>query len=227
MALIAPSIVAADWARFGEALQVAASSGASLVHVDVMDGHFVPEISVGQPVVASLRKATELPLEVHLLVERPERYAGDFLKAGADRIAIHCEATHRLPETLKQIRDQGAKAGVAVLDATPLDAVAEVLGAIDFLTILCSSPVIQDRPSRVPPQSVEKIRQASKMRTSRRLAFAIEAEGGLGADSWEEVAAAGADILVAGSAIFKSADPRRQLAAMVRAASRIQGASVA
>jgi ribulose-phosphate 3-epimerase len=227
MPLISPSIVAADWARLGEAISVMESAGASAVHVDVMDGHFVPVISVGQPVVASLRKATRLPIEVHLLIERPERFVGDFLKAGADRLAIHCEATNQLPETLKRIRSSGAQAGVAVLEATPLDAVAEVLGDIDFLTILCGAPAIQEPAAIVAARSLDKIRQASNLRAVRRLSFAIEAEGGLGADSADPMAAVGADILVAGSDIFRSADPRRHLEEMVRAARRNQGASVA
>lgn len=227
MPFIAPSILAADWARFGEALELIQAAGASMVHVDVMDGHFVPEISIGQPVVASLRKATDLPIEVHLLVERPERFLADFLQAGADRLSVHCEATNHLSDILGLVRGKGAKAGVAILDSTPLEAVNEVLGEIDFLTILCGKPRLKERREEFIPRAAEKIRRAVAVRADRRLEFAIQAEGGIGAGNIEEVAAAGADILVVGSDIFNSADPRTQLTNWVRAAQRIQGTSVA
>ena len=227
MPFIAPSILAADWARFGEALEVIQAAGASLVHVDVMDGHFVPGVSVGQPVVASLRKATELPIEVHLLVERPERFVADFLQAGADRLCVHVEATNQLSGILGFIRGKGAKAGVAILVSTPLEAVNEVLGEIDFLTILCGKPQLKERREEFIPRAAEKIRRAIALRADRRLDFAVQAEGGIGAGNLEELAAAGADILVVGSDIFNSADPRTRLTDMVRAAQRIQGTSVA
>jgi ribulose-phosphate 3-epimerase len=227
MPLIAPSILAANWARFGEALEVIKAAGASMVHVDVMDGHFVPEISVGQPVVASLRKATELPIEVHLLVERPERFVADFLQAGADRLCVHCEATKQLSEVLGFIRGKGAKAGVAILDSTPLEAVHEVLGEIDFLTILCGKPQLKERHQEFIPRAAEKIRRAVAARAERRLDFAVQAEGGIGEGNLDEVAAAGADILVVGSDIFNSVDPRTRLAAIVRAAARSNRMSTA
>lgn len=217
MPLIAPSIVAADWACFGEALEAVKAAGASMVHVDVMDGHFVPEISVGQPVVASLRKATDLPIEVHLLVERPERFVGDFLKAGADRICVHYEATRYLPRLLEFIRTKKAKAGVAITYPTPVDSVSEILEDIDYLTILCGQPMVYDHHMEFVPRSTEKIRQAVKARANRHLEFAIEAEGGLDGTNLEKAAAAGADILVAGCDIFNSSDPRTMLATMVRA----------
>ncbi|MBI4165713.1 MAG: ribulose-phosphate 3-epimerase [Acidobacteria bacterium] len=227
MPFVAPSILAADWATFGEALEIIQASGASMVHMDVMDGHFVPEISIGLPVVASLRKATELPIEVHLLIERPERFVEDFLQAGADRLCVHYEATNHLPGILDFIRGKNAKAGVALTYPTTLDAVSEILGEIDFLTILCGEPTLRDQPAGFIPRSTEKIRGAAKARRDRRLDFAIQAEGGIGAGNLQEVAAAGADILVAGSDIFNSVDPRTRLTAMVRAAQGIPGTSVA
>ena len=226
MALIATSIVAADWARFGEALEVIRAAGASMVHVDVMDGHFVPEISVGLPVVASLRKSTELPIEVHLLIERPERFVGEFLKAGADRICIHLEAARHLPRVLDSIRAKNAKAGVALLYPTALDSASEILGEIDFLTILCGVPKVEDRRTDFIARSVEKIRGAAQLRSERRLSFAIEAEGGLDGEELEKVAAAGADILVAGPNIFNSGDSLARLTRMVQASQGSQGASV-
>lgn len=224
MAFIAPSIVAADWARFGEALEVIRAAGASMVHVDVMDGHFVPDISIGLPVVASLRKSTELPIEVHLLIERPERFVGDFLKAGADRLCIHMEAAQHLPGVLELIRAKNAKAGVALMVPTTLEAASEILGHIDFLTILCGQPMLRDHPMEFIPRSIEKVRGAARLRRERRLTFEIEAEGGIEPGNFEPVAAAGADILVAGSNIFNSVDPLSRLANMVRTAAVSQGA---
>jgi ribulose-phosphate 3-epimerase len=216
MALIAPSILAADFARLGEALEVVKAAGASLVHVDVMDGHFVPEISVGLPVLASLRKATDLALDVHLLIERPERYVERFVDAGADRIAIHAEATPDVRRVLEQIRRRGAKAGVAVNPSTPLEAVGEVVGEADFLNILTAEPGLRERP--FIPASAAKLRSAAEMRAERRLDFALQVEGGIGPEKIEGLARAGADILVTGSAIFDSVDPRVQLREMIRLA---------
>lgn len=214
MALIAPSLLAADFARLGEALEVLKAAGASIIHVDVMDGHFVPEISVGLPVIESLRKATDLPLDVHLLIERPERFAERFVKAGADRLAVHAEATTRLRGVLEQIRGCGAQAGVALNPSTPLESVSEVWGDIDFVNILTAEPGLREQG--FIPGTVAKIRAAAQARANRHREFAIQAEGGLGPQNLEELARAGADILVAGSAIFDSVDPRSRLAEMIR-----------
>jgi ribulose-phosphate 3-epimerase len=227
MPLIAPSILAADWARLGEALDVIEAAGASIVHVDVMDGHFVPAISVGQPVVASLRKATELPIEVHLLVERPERFVGDFLKAGADRVCVHCEATHQLSGILDAIRSHGAKAGVAVLDTTPLEAICESLGEIDFLTVLGRRAQSKNGAVAFGSPAVQKISKAAALRANRRLSFEIQIEGSIDARNLDKVAAAGADILIVGSDIFNKEDPQTHLTEMVRAARRIPGTLMA
>jgi ribulose-phosphate 3-epimerase len=216
MALIAPSILAADFARLGEALEIIKAAGASMVHLDVMDGHFVPEISVGLPVLASLRKATDLALDVHLLIERPERYAERFADAGADRIAIHAEATPHMRRTLEQIRARGAKAGVALNPSTPLAAVSEVLGELDFLSVLTSEPGLREQP--FIPAMTTKLRAAAEERADRRLDFVLQAEGGIGPERLEELARAGADILVAGSAIFDNVDPRARLSEMIRLA---------
>ncbi|MBZ5542184.1 MAG: ribulose-phosphate 3-epimerase [Acidobacteriia bacterium] len=220
MALIAPSILAADFARLGEALEVIKAAGASLVHVDVMDGHFVPEISAGLPVLASLRKATDLTLDVHLLIERPERYAERFVDAGADRIGIHAEATPHVRRVLEQIRGRGAKAGVAVNPSTPLEALDEVLGEVDFLNVLTAEASLREQP--FIPASTAKLRAAAQMRADRRLDFAIQAEGGIGPEKIESLVRAGADILVAGSAIFDSVDPRARLSEMIRVATSVR-----
>ena len=223
MALIAPSLLAADFARLGEALEIFKSAGASMIHVDVMDGHFVPEISVGLPVIESLRKATDLPLDVHLLIERPERFAERFVKAGADRLAVHVEATTRLRGVLEQIRLCGGEAGLALNPSTPLEFVSEVLGDVDFVNVLTAEPALREQGFN--PGAVGKIRAAVMMRSDRRLDFAIQAEGSFGPQNLEELARAGADILVASSAIFDSVDPRLQLVEMIRLAAGVRRTS--
>ncbi|MGD0458425.1 MAG: ribulose-phosphate 3-epimerase [Terriglobia bacterium] len=214
MALIAPSLLAADFARLGEALHIMEAAGVPMLHLEVMDGHFVEEISVGQPVVRSLRKATNLVLDLHLLIERPERYIADFIEAGADRISVHVEATTRLHRVLDQIREQGAKAGVALNPATPVATIADVVGEFDFLSVLSSDPGLSERT--FVPRSVEKVRAAAFLRDERRADFAIQVEGGIRFEHLEQLTRAGADILVAGSAIFYSDDPKARLNEMLR-----------
>ena len=213
MALIAPSLLAADFARLGEALHIIEAAGVPMLHLEVMDGHFVEEISVGQPVVRSLRKATNLVLDLHLLIERPERYIADFIEAGADRISVHVEATTRLHRVLDQIREQGAKAGVALNPATPVATIADVVGEFDFLSVLSSDPGLSERT--FVPRSVEKVRAAAFLREERRADFAIQVEGGIRFEHLEQLTRAGADILVAGSAIFYSDDPKARLNEML------------
>ena len=216
MALIAPSLLAADFTRLGEALRAIKEAGAGMVHVDVMDGHFVEDISVGQPVVRSLRKATDLVLDLHLLIERPERYVEEFL-AAADRVAVHIEATTRLHEVLEVIRTRGVKAGVALKPSTPVDSIVDLVGEFDYLSILSSDPGLGERA--FIPRSVEKTRAAASLRDARRGDFEIQVEGGIGFEHIELLAQAGADILVAGSAIFNSEDPKASLGEMLRLAS--------
>jgi ribulose-phosphate 3-epimerase len=215
MALIAPSLWAGDFARLGEALHLIKKVGASMVHVDVMDGHFVPDISVGQPVVKSLRKATDLVLDVHLLVERPERYVPEFLKFGADRIAVHAEATPNLHKVLRVIRSGGAKAGLALNPSTAVEAVSDAMEEIDYLLILSADLGFADSPFL--PRTLSKVQSASAMRSERRLDFAIQVEGSIRLEQVEVLCQAGADILVAGSDIFQK-DPKSRLAEMMRQA---------
>jgi ribulose-phosphate 3-epimerase len=214
MALIAPSLLAADFARLGEALHTIKDAGASMVHVDVMDGHFVEDISVGQPVVRSLRKATDLILDVHLLIERPERYVAEFLSAGANRVAVHIEATTRLHQVLDLIRKQGVKAGIALNPSTPVDSIVDLVGEFDYLSILSSDPGLSERT--FIPRSREKVRAAASLRDERGADFVIQVEGGIRLEHLEGLAQAGADILVAGSAIFNSEDPKARLGDMLR-----------
>jgi len=216
MALIAPSLVAANFARLGEALEIIKTAGASIVHVDVMDGHFVPDIAMGQPVVASLRKATDLTLDVHLLIEWPERYAAEFIDAGGDRVSVHPESTPNFHGVLELIRKRGAQVGAALNPATPVESISDVLGALDFLMILSAHPGAREQ--EFIAGSVEKIRAATQLRQDRRLNFALQVEGGVTLDNLEQLVRAGADILVAGSAIFHGGDAKGLLSEMIRVA---------
>ena len=223
MALVAPSLLAADFARLAEALATIKAAGARMVHVEVMDGHFVPDISVGQSVIRSLRRATDLMLDVHLLIERPERYVREFVDAGADRLSVHAEATPHLHRVLEEIRTQGAKAGVAVNPGTPIESLADVLGQVDFLSVLASDPGLEER--QFIPRSLDKVRTAARLREEGRWDFLIQVEGGVGANALEELILAGADILIAGAAIFHTDDPKRRLAEMIRSASSLRQTS--
>jgi ribulose-phosphate 3-epimerase len=210
MALIAPSLFSADFARLGEALEWVKAAGAPMIHLDVVDGHFAPGITAGQPVIKSIRRSTDLVLDVHLLVERPERYAAEFVAAGADRVSVHPESTTNLHRVLEIIRAAGAKAGAALNPSTPVDAIVDSLGQIDFLAILTSDTCLQEKA--FIPASFDKIRAAARVRDERRLKFAIQVEGGLTFERVESVIRAGADILVAGSAIFDKENPKARLA---------------
>jgi ribulose-phosphate 3-epimerase len=215
MVLIAPSLLAADFARLGEALHLIEEAGASMVHVDVMDGHFVPDISVGQPVIKNLRKATRLVLDLHLLIERPERFAPEFVELGADRLAVHAEATPNLHKTLEVIRTGGAKTGLALNPSTAIDSVSDILEAIDYLLILSADLGFAHSPFL--PRTLAKVQTACALRQERRLDFEIQVEGSIGQEQIEPLGQAGADILVAGSDIFQK-DPKRRLAEMVKQA---------
>jgi ribulose-phosphate 3-epimerase len=201
MALIAPSLLAANFARLGEALHSIKEAGASMVHVDVMDGHFVPDIGVGQPVVQSLRKATDLVLDLHLLIERPERFIAEFLGAGVDRIAIHAEATPNLHRALGLIRTAGAKVGLGLNPSTAIESVLDVLTDIDYLLVLSADLGFAN--SVFLPRALSKVQAASSLRREKRLDFAIQVEGGICQQHIKALTQAGADILVAGSDILQ------------------------
>ncbi|MGD0221635.1 MAG: ribulose-phosphate 3-epimerase [Terriglobia bacterium] len=215
MILITPSLLAADFAQVGEALRLIKEAGASMIHVDVMDGHFVPDITVGQPVVRSLRKATDLVLDLHLLIERPERYVAEFIEMGADRVAIHAEATPNLHKALGMIRIGGAKAGLALNPCTAVEAASEVMADIDYLLILSADLGFAN--SSFLPGTLSKVQTACALRRERRLDFAIQVEGSIGEEQIEALGQAGADILVAGSDIFQK-DPKTRMAKMMELA---------
>lgn len=214
MALVAPSLLAADFGRLGEALEIIKRAGAPIVHIDVMDGHFAPDISVGQPVIRSLRRATNLVLDVHLLIERPERFVAEFADAGADRIAVHVESTHHLLKVLAIIRAHGAKAGVALSPATPIPMLKDLMGDIEFLNVLTAEPKLNEDVFH--SSLVDKVRQAAQARGRQQ--FDIQVEGGVGFEHVPELVRAGADILVAGSAIFHNGNSGAKLSEMIRLA---------
>ena len=222
MALIAPSLLGADFARLGEALQVIKAAGASMLHVEVMDGHFVPEISVGQPVVHSLRKATDLVLDLHLLIERPERYVSEFVELGANRVAIHAESTSNVHRVLGMIRSRGAQAGLALNPATAVESISDVLGDIDYLLILASDPGLA--ATSFLPRTLPKVQDAVALRRDRRLAWAIQVEGGIYEEHVEALTQAGADILVPGCDILQM-DSETRLANLVRLAASLRSVS--
>ena len=172
---IAPSILAADFARLGEEVRAVEQGGADVIHVDVMDGHFVPNISIGIPVVASLRKATRLPLDVHLMIERPEDYVEDFIRAGAARVLIHQEATVHLDRALSMIRELGAEAGAAINPATPVAALSEVLDKVDTVLVMSVNPGFGGQ--KFIPGALEKIRQLNQWRGRYNASFRIEVDG--------------------------------------------------
>jgi ribulose-phosphate 3-epimerase len=197
---IAPSILAADFADLGTAIRAAASAGADYIHVDVMDGHFVPNISVGLRVGAAARRATQLPLDVHLMIETPERYLSDFARAGADILTVHVEACPHLHRTVQQIRELGIRPGVTLNPATSLETVREILPYVDQVLVMTVNPGFGGQ-SFIPSMRNKIARLAAMIAESGQTAE-IEVDGGIDAATTPEVVAAGAQILVAGTAVF-------------------------
>lgn len=198
---IAPSILSADFARLGEQVQEAQAGGADWIHVDVMDGHFVPNLTIGPPVVRALRPITTLPLDVHLMIERPELLIPDFIQAGANRITVHVETCPHLRRTIQQIRELGVKPGVTLNPATPLPALEAILPYVDLVLIMSVNPGFGGQSYL--PGSTARIAHLRQMLDERGLAgVEVEVDGGITADNAAEVAAAGATVLVVGSAIY-------------------------
>jgi ribulose-phosphate 3-epimerase len=202
---IAPSILAANFAKLGDDVRIVAEAGADIIHVDVMDGHFVPNISLGIPVLASLRKATHLPLDVHLMIEQPELYIADFIRAGGNRILVHQEATVHLDRALAMVRELGAEAGAAINPATPVTMLSEVLDKVDTVLVMTVNPGFGGQ--KFIPNTYEKIRQLNQMRARYNASFRIEVDGGVDLENTAELAQAGANTFVAGTSIFHTADP--------------------
>jgi ribulose-phosphate 3-epimerase len=220
MAYIAPSILAADFTRLGEQIEAVKRGGAEMIHLDVMDGHFVPNLSIGPPVISSIRKATDLFLDCHLMIEEPDRFVADFVKAGAQRVTIHQEACPHLNRSLQLIRDHGALPGVTINPATPVATLEEVLDMVDLVLVMSVNPGFGGQ--KFLPATLEKTRQLDRIRRERRLSFHIQMDGGIDLDNVQDLVRAGCDIVVAGSAIFGSPDPAAQVELMRQAMEQAQ-----
>jgi ribulose-phosphate 3-epimerase len=213
---LAPSILSADFAHLADQVRSVTEGGATLVHVDVMDGHFVPNITIGPPVVKSLRKATDLPLDCHLMIENPDQYIPDFVQAGADWISVHQETCVHLNRTLHHIKDHGAQAGVVINPATPVETLAEVLDIVDYVLVMSVNPGFGGQ--KFIPGAVHKIRRLAEIRQARGLNYRIEVDGGIALDTVGDVVRAGAEILVAGNAVFGHGDPKSNAQKLLKAA---------
>ena len=213
---LAPSILSADFARLGAEAQAAVEGGATVLHVDVMDGHFVPNITIGPPVVTSLRKVTKVPLDCHLMIERPDDFIPAFAEAGADWISVHQEACVHLDRTLHLIAAHGCKPGVVINPATPVHALDEVLPLVHHVLVMSVNPGFGGQTFIY--SSLKKIELLSNIRESRRLSFRIEVDGGIHHDTVAQVVHAGAEILVAGSAIFEQGNPSENARHLLKSA---------
>jgi ribulose-phosphate 3-epimerase len=202
--ILAPSILSADLGRLADELQRAERGGAGLVHVDVMDGHFVPNITMGPVVVQAARRATRLPIDAHLMIENAERYVDAFADAGAGWISVHVEAQPHLQRTLAHLRGRGVRAGVALNPGTPLSALEEILPDVDYVLVMSVNPGFGGQ--RFLPGSLDKIRRLRGQISERGLAVSIEVDGGVDATNARALVEAGADVLVAGSAVFGQGD---------------------
>jgi ribulose-phosphate 3-epimerase len=202
MIKLAPSILSADFARLGEQIAEVARAGADYIHVDVMDGHFVPNITIGAPVVAAIRPVTSLPLDVHLMIEHPERYISEFVHAGADIITVHVEASPHLHSTIQLIKELGVRAGVSLNPPTPIGAVEEFLHHVDLVLIMSVNPGFGGQP--FIPETLPRIANMRKILDDRGLSAELEVDGGINADNAPDIVKAGANVLVAGNSVFRA-----------------------
>jgi ribulose-phosphate 3-epimerase len=214
--LIAPSILSADFAALGDAIAAAERGGADLIHVDVMDGHFVPNITIGPPVVAALRKHVQAPLDVHLMIENADAYIPAFVDAGASWISVHQEACVHLDRVVEQIRSRGALAGVVINPATPVATLTDILDIVDYVLVMAVNPGFGGQ--KFIPRTLGKIRHLAQLRAERHLGFRIEVDGGITLDTIGAVVQAGAEILVAGNAIFGRGDSGHNVQQLLQAA---------
>ena len=213
---LAPSILSADFARLAEQVHAAEQGGATVLHVDVMDGHFVPNITIGPPVVKSLRQATRLPLDCHLMIEEPDRYIAEFAAAGAAWISVHQEACVHLHRTLECIRQHKCLAGVVINPATPVETLTEVLGIVDYVLVMSVNPGFGGQ--KFIPGALHKVSRLARMRAERNLDYRIEVDGGVSLETVQPIVRAGAEILVAGNAVFGKGDPAANAQALIKAA---------
>jgi ribulose-phosphate 3-epimerase len=219
MVEIAPSILSADFTRLREEIEAAERGGATVVHCDVMDGHFVPNITIGLPVVRSLARATRLPLDAHLMISEPGRYAEQFVEAGAQMVSVHIEADAHINRTLAGIRKRGAKAGIVINPATSLSALEEAIQYADYVLVMSVNPGFGGQA--FIPASVEKVRRLRRMIDERGLNVRIEIDGGIDRDNIAACAAAGAEIFVAGTAVFGNGDPAASVRELLGAAAQL------
>jgi len=218
MIRIAPSILSADFARLGDAVRMAEAAGADLIHIDIMDGHFVPTLTLGPRLVASLRGLTRLPLDVHLMVDNPRHFIPLFAEAGADWISIHVEASQHLHKDVTMVRDLGRRPGVALNPATPLALIDEILPELDFVLLMTVNPGWGGQA--FIPSSRAKIRALRETIRARRLSVEIEVDGGVKLDNLQDLLDDGMEVVVAGSAIFEAADPAGVIRSMKDVAAR-------
>ncbi|MBW1842731.1 MAG: ribulose-phosphate 3-epimerase [Deltaproteobacteria bacterium] len=215
--VIAPSILACDFGRLSDEIQAVTDAGADWIHVDVMDGHFVPNITIGPRIVEAARDATQLPLDVHLMIEQPERYIESFVKSGATTVGVHAEACPHLHRTIAQIREAGARASVTINPGTPASAIEPVLGDVDQVLVMTVNPGFGGQ--RFIPGTLAKVETLRGWIQDRGLAVALEVDGGITEDTIASAARAGANAFVAGTAIFGAPDYREAIAALRQAAS--------
>jgi ribulose-phosphate 3-epimerase len=213
---LAPSILSADFARLGEQVRAASEGGGSVVHVDIMDGHFVPNLTIGPPVVKALRRVTKLPLDCHLMIENPDEFIPAFAEAGADWISVHQEACRHLNRTLHLIKSSNCLAGVVINPATPVETLAEVLDLVDYVLVMSVNPGFGGQ--KFIPGTLHKMRRLAEIRSQHRLNYRIEVDGGIALDTVAEVVRAGGEILVAGNAVFGNGDPTKNAEALLKAA---------
>ena len=217
MVEIAPSILSADFTRLGEQIAAVERAGASIVHVDVMDGHFVPNLTVGPFIVEWVRRTSRLPIDAHLMIENPDQFIGAFAEAGARMISVHPETTYHLHRMISYIHQAGCQAGVVLNPATPLQLIEEVIGDADYVLLMSVNPGFGGQ--KFIPSSLDKLRRLREMIRSHASRARIEIDGGIGLENAAAVVAAGAEILVAGSAVFGADDPAEAVQNLLRAAS--------
>jgi ribulose-phosphate 3-epimerase len=213
---IAPSILAGDFARLADAVARVEAGGADFVHVDVMDGHFVPNITIGIPVVKALKRVAQVPLDVHLMITNPDQYLEDFVRAGADMLTVHIEVLPHLHRTLTRIRELGARAGAAINPSTPVDSIRDVARELDHLLVMSVNPGFSGQV--FIPHSVQKVAAARELLARLRSRAVIEVDGGVDTTNAAALVEAGASILVAGAAVFGAADPAEATRALRRSA---------
>jgi ribulose-phosphate 3-epimerase len=213
---IVPSIFAADFMRLGEEIRRVEQAGARMIHVDIMDGHFVPNFTMGTPITESIRRSTNVKLDHHLMIEDPDTYAPIFIKAGADCVSVHYEVSRNLDRTLHMIQEHGAKAGVVINPATPVILLENVLDIVDFVLVMSVNPGYGGQ--KFIPNSLAKVRELVRIRTVRKLDFAVEIDGGVGPENIVDVARAGVDWVVAGSSVFGASDAAQAVRDMQRSA---------